>query len=138
MLDNRPRRLLLGGVPESTPVKAILRHFKSFGLIDEIDLQSAEKTIAFATHEAAVKALARGGRFVDESGAAAPLQLEWHVPAFVRHEAEQAQNEEPGKKNEPAPTAAAAVVPVTVAAAATAGEEEEEEDEDGDKRNWKR
>lgn len=129
VLDNRPKQLLLGNLPAAATTKTVLSHFKTFGLIDEIDLESPDQTITFAVHEAAAKALVHGGNFKDDRGIV-KLALSYY--------------------SKPEEQAAAASATAAAAAAADAPsplielrekeeeEEEEQEEQDGTQKNWKR
>jgi hypothetical protein len=84
-----------------------------------IDLEAADKSITFATHESAAKALARGSRFRDEENES-ELTLAWSgASAGGKAEVEKVAAGEEG-----------------------AGERKEDEEEDDDDeragRNWKR
>lgn len=118
VLDNRPKQLSLGALPESASIKSVLTHFKSFGLIDEINLESETKSITFATHESASKAKERGKNFADESGGVTELVLEWLL-----------QTEENNAESS---------APIAVAVAAGEKDDDDEDDEDDGQKNWKR
>ncbi len=126
VLDNRPRQLLLGNLPETATVKSTLMHFKTFGLIDEIDLESAEKTITFAVHEGASKALVHGGNFKDDRGGIVKLALSYHTKPEVLG------------ANAVAAVAAAVAAPPSVKLEVGEKPEDEEEEDDGTQKNWKR
>lgn len=119
VLDNRPRQLLIGNLPESATVKSVLAHFKTFGLIDEIDLEGAAKTITYAVHEAASKAMVHGGNFKDERGIVKLALSYFTKPA----------------ESQAVATAAPASI---VLGEKEEGKDEEEEEGEGQKNNWKR
>jgi hypothetical protein len=84
-----------------------------------IDLEAADKSITFATHESAAKALARGSRFRDGESES-ELTLAWSgASAGEKGEEEKvaAGDEGAGERKE---------------------DEEEEDDEEAGGRNWKR
>jgi hypothetical protein len=128
VLDNRPRQLLLVGLPETATVKSVLGHFKTFGLIDEIDLESPSRVITYATHDAANKALVHGNIYKDERGIV-KLALAWFSKTV--DEVHAPKNTAVASSESAAPSAAPTIV-------VREKEEEDDEEEDDTQKNWKR
>ena len=137
ILDNRPRTLIIENVPSEATAKLIMRRFKSFGLIDEIDLKSDVKTITFATHDSAEKAKKYVKELKYGEDESVMLELKFKENNGEIRTADEKEDNVKSNSNLPA-------VEVSDTGKGDKDDEkdeedeEEEEEEEGEEENWKR